>query len=63
MAQMTQTDMLQRVVGIHNCLSQIPVNGDGAIFMGEALKELRALAHDLRKPDKTEDMGKEREEG
>lgn len=63
---MTKTDILNCVVHCHNNISQIMVNGDGAVLMGEALKELRTLAAalqnditDEKSPDKANEGGVE----
>lgn len=45
---MTKLEILQCVANNHNRLTQIMVNGDNAIMMGETLKELRLLARALQ---------------
>lgn len=58
---MTKNDILQRIVLSHNRLSQIMVNGEGAILMGDSLRDLRILVKDLQedieKKDATESCG------
>ena len=36
---MTKIEIVQHIANIHNCLAQIQVCGDGAIMMGDTLKE------------------------
>ena len=40
---MTDMLLLQVLVSIHNRLIQIPVSGDGAIQMGDCIRELRSV--------------------
>lgn len=41
-------DIITKVVASHNRLANIPVKGEGAILMGETLKDLRALVDELQ---------------
>ena len=54
---MTKLEIVQVIANNHNRLSQIMVNGDNAILMGETIKEMRALVRELQ-----EDIEKEEKE-
>lgn len=56
---MTKLEILQCVANNHNRLSQILVNGDSAILMGDTLKELRMLVQELQKDVEVEEAPKE----
>ena len=51
---MTNIDIIQRLVKIHNNIIQIPVSGEGAILMGESIKDIRVLLQDLDKDAKNQ---------
>lgn len=48
---MSYTDILREVVQAHNCIAGIPVSGDNAILMANALTVLRGLVSELQKED------------
>lgn len=56
---MTKLELTQHIANIHNRLTQIQVSGDGAILMGDTLKELRFLVQDLQKDVEAEEAPKE----
>lgn len=45
---MTKIDLVSRIAEVHNRLADIAVKGDGAILMGDALKELRFVVQDVQ---------------
>lgn len=58
---MTKLEIVQVIANNHNRLSQIMVNGDNAILMGETIKEMRALVRELQEDIENEDKDKESE--
>lgn len=56
---MTKIEIVQHIANIHNCLVQIQVCGDGAIMMGDTLKELRFLVQELQKDIEAENASEE----
>lgn len=52
---MNKTEILQCVAGCHNRLAQITVSGDGAILMGDTLRDLRVLVQVLQKDIEAEE--------
>ncbi len=55
---MTKIEIVQCLANNHNRLSQIMVNGDNAILMGETIKELRLLIQELQKDIENEESEK-----
>ena len=58
---MTKLEIVQVIANNHNRLSQIMVNGDNAILMGETIKEMRTLVRELQEDIENEDKDKESE--
>jgi len=52
---MTKIEIAQHIANAHNRLTQIQVCGDGAILMGDTLKELRLLVQELQKDIEAEE--------
>lgn len=52
---MTKLEIVQVIANNHNRLSQIMVNGDNAILMGETIKEMRALVRELQEDIENEE--------
>lgn len=52
---MTKVEIVQVIATNHNRLSQIMVNGDNAILMGDTIKELRLLVQELQKDIEAEE--------
>lgn len=48
---MNHTNILRKVAQAHNCIAGIPVSGDNAILMANALTVLRSLVDELQKED------------
>ncbi len=61
---MTKQDIVRHIANDHNLLAQIMVSGDSAIYMGEVLRDLRALVQqlqaDLEEEDKAESENEEK---
>ncbi|NBK77277.1 hypothetical protein D5272_01345 [bacterium D16-76] len=55
---MTKLEIVQVIANNHNRLSQIMVNGDNAILMGETIKEMRALVRELQEDIENEEESK-----
>lgn len=60
---MTKYEILQIVANNHNRLTQIMVNGDNAIMMGDTIKELRSLVLELQKDVDSEQSKETLEDG
>ena len=56
---MTKIEIVQHIANIHNCLAQIQVCGDGAIMMGDTLKELRFLEQELQNDNEAENASED----
>ena len=56
---MTKIEIAQHIANAHNRLTQIQVCGDGAILMGDTLKELRLLVQELQKDIEAENASEE----
>lgn len=52
---MTGIELIRMIADIHNNLVEIPVKGDSAISMGDALRSLRLLVQELQQNGITED--------
>ena len=55
---MKKTELLQRIVENHNRIAQIEVHSDGAILMGDTLKDLRLLLKQLQSEPIEEETSK-----
>lgn len=51
---MTTSEIMQRVVEIHNHIVQVYVAGDSAVLIGDSIKNLRLLARQLQEQIETE---------
>lgn len=60
---MTGIELIKIIANIHNSLVEITVKGNDAIYMGDALRNLRALVQELQQngisSDKQEAPGTE----
>lgn len=55
---MTKLEILQRIVTNHNRISQIMVSGEGAVLIGDTIKDLRSLAQEIQKDINSEESEK-----
>lgn len=53
---MTTYEILQRVIANHNRIAQVTVNGDNAILIGDAIRDLRALGMELQADLEAEEL-------
>ncbi len=58
---MTNLEIAQHIANIHNRLVQISVNGEGAILMGDTLKELRFLVQEIQKNVDAEEASEDKQ--
>ncbi len=54
---MTKLEILQRIVTNHNRISQVMVSGEGAVLVGDTIKDLRLLAQEIQTDVNAEDPG------